>query len=220
MRNEAYGNETSKNVQLGESVRQQIIGTTQRTVPDPMKPTKWKLLYSRSLRKFRVVDVLENTYQFLPTQEKRSYLVCDSADWVLVIAITPDDQVVFVRQFRHGLGQMVLEIPGGIMDPGEQAADTAARELREETGFVAESIQVLGPLLPNPALNNARVHVALATGCVARFPASPEPFEDIQVELRPLADVGNMMASGELQHALCIAAFSISGLLNSNAGDQ
>ena len=144
--------------------------------------SRWELVGSRLLRKFRVVDVLENTYRLTGTDEERGYVVCDSADWVLVIPLTPDDDVVFVRQFRHGLGQVVLEIPGGVMDPGESPAETAIRELQEETGFVPESVEIFGPLLPNPALNNARIHVAVAAGCRLTTDPNPEPFEEIEVQ--------------------------------------
>ena len=176
--------------------------------------SQWELVDNKSLRKFRVVDVREKTWRRSETGKQRSYVVCDSADWVLVIAVTPDDRVVFVRQFRHGLGQRVLEIPGGVMDPGESPQETAVRELQEETGYVPRSVQVFGPLLPNPALNNARIHVAVARGCRLETKPSPEPFEDIQVHLRPLSDVPDMIRGGELQHALCIAAFALTQLLS------
>ncbi len=177
-----------------------------------MSKSDWQLLRSRSLQNFRVVSLREDTYQFKPTGMERGYAVCDSADWVLVIPVTAEDDIVFVRQFRHGRGEVILEIPGGIMDPGETPVETACRELREETGYVPQHVQMFGPLLPNPALNTAMIHVALATGCVQQFSPSPEPYEDILVEKRPRTDVKRMMADGELQHALCIAAFAISGV--------
>ncbi len=177
-----------------------------------MANSNWQLVRSTTLRDFRVVSVREDTYQYLPTGDERGYAVCDSADWVLIIAVTPEDEVVFVRQFRHGRGELILEIPGGVMDPGESPTDTAIRELREETGFVAENVEICGPLLPNPALNNARIHIAVARGCLPKHPPAPEPFEEMTIELRPLDSVAQMIAGGELQHALCIAAFAVTGV--------
>jgi ADP-ribose pyrophosphatase len=177
-----------------------------------MQNHNWQLLRSEVLREFRVVRVREDTYRFLPNGDECRYVVCDSADWVLVIPITIDNDIVFVRQFRHGLASSVLEIPDGVMDPGETPIQTAQRELQEETGFEAERIEMLGPLLPNPALNTARIHIAVAHGCRQNHAPSPEPHEDIQLELRSQNDVPAMIIGGELQHALCIAAFSLLSL--------
>lgn len=130
----------------------------------------WKCLGSQSLREFRVVSVQEKTYEHLPTGKQRSYVVCDSADWVFVNPVTQDNEVVFIRQFRHGRGEVVLEIPGGVMDPGETPIMTGLRELKEETGYVPESVEMFGPLLPNPGLNTAQFHVAVGRNCVPNFP--------------------------------------------------
>ena len=182
-----------------------------------MTDSNWQLVSSDSLRKFHVVDILENIFEFRPTGEQRSYVACDSADWVLVIPVTTEDDIVFVRQFRHGIAQQVLEIPGGIIDPGETPTQTAIRELAEETGYVAQSIKIFVPLYPNPALNTARIHVAVATGCSQTLEPHPEPHEDIEIELRRRSSVSRMIASGELQHALCVAAFAITGVHESES---
>ncbi len=174
--------------------------------------SNWRFVRSQTLREFRVLSACQHTYHFVPTGDERDFLVCDSADWVLIIPVTEDSQVVFVRQFRHGRGETVLEIPGGVMDPGESPMETAARELKEETGYVAKSIEIHGPLLPNPALNTAKVFVAVATSCSPDAVANPEPFEQIELDLRPLQSVSQMIAGGELRHALCIAAFALTGV--------
>ena len=177
-----------------------------------MMKDQWQLIRSESLRDYSILQVREDWYRFHPTGAESGFVVCDSLDWVLIIPITVDGDVVFVRQFRHGLRDVVLEIPGGVMEPGETPATTAARELVEETGYVPESVRIFGPLLPNPALNTARCHIAVATNCELRGEPSPDPFELIETELRPLADVESLISSGELSHALCIAAFAVSGV--------
>ena len=169
----------------------------------------WKLLGSECLREYRTLRVNEDKYQFQPTGAETGFVVCDSADWVLVIPITHDNQVVFVRQYRHAYRDVILEIPGGVMDPGETPIETAARELREETGYVPQHIEMFEPLLPNPALNNAHCHFAVATGCRVDGTQQLDPFESIAVELRPLAAVDQMIQARELRHALCIAAFAV-----------
>ena len=88
--------------------------------------------------------------------------MCDSADWVFVITVAPDDEVVFIKQFGFGRGEVVLEVAGGVMDSGQTPMQTGLRELKEETGNVPTSVDMHGPLLPNPRLNTAKYHVALA----------------------------------------------------------
>lgn len=78
----------------------------------------------------------------------------DSASWVNVVPVTTEGNVVLIRQFRHGIRDVVLEIPGGVIDGDEDPADAAARELREETSYVAENIRLLSRVLPNPAVQN------------------------------------------------------------------
>ena len=103
-----------------------------------MPHNSWRLIESREVRDYTILRLREDRYRFEPTGAEANFVVCDSADWVLVIPITEDGQIVFIRQFRHAIRQVVLEIPGGIMDGGESPEGTAARELQEETGFTAK----------------------------------------------------------------------------------
>ena len=177
-----------------------------------MTQDDWSFISSETLREYRVLSLREDRYRFNPTGSETKFAVCESPDWVLVIPVTTDKQVVFVRQFRPGLGDAVLEIPGGIMEVDESPENTAVRELREETGYVGKRIELCGPLLPNPALNTARFHVSVVWDCVRSAIPSPDPFEQIEIDLRPLTSVTQMIKNGELQHALCIAAFAITGV--------
>jgi ADP-ribose pyrophosphatase len=169
----------------------------------------WTLLGSREIAQYRIIRLREDRYRIAPSQAEGDFLVCESADWVIVIPITADGQVVFIRQYRHGVQQDVLEIPGGIMDDGETPEQTAARELLEETGFRARSVRWLGRLLPNPALNSAGCHICVAEGCVSVSDQSPDPFESIEILIRPLRDVPDMIRRGELCHAQVIAGFAL-----------
>jgi 8-oxo-dGTP pyrophosphatase MutT (NUDIX family) len=171
-------------------------------------------LDSRTVADYRFVRIREDRYRFEPTGEEAPFVVCDSADWVLVIPLTESGEVVFIRQYRHGVQQVVLEVPGGVVDQGESPEQTAARELREETGYTAERVRHLGRMMPNPAINSAYCHVVLAEGC--RHTDQPEfdPFEKIDVLRRPLSEVPEMIRRGEIDHALVIAAF---GLMETNA---
>jgi ADP-ribose pyrophosphatase len=169
----------------------------------------WTLLGSREIAQYPILRLREDRYRIAPSQAEGAFLVCESNDWVLVIAITTDRQVIFIRQYRHGVQHDVLEIPGGVMDHGETPEQTATRELLEETGFRAQSVRWLGRLLPNPALNSAGCHICVAEDCVPVSDQAPDPFESIEILLRPLPDVPDMIRRGELCHAQVIAGFAL-----------
>jgi len=131
-----------------------------------MPDRSWKYLSSSEIANYRIIRIREDRYLFHPAQREAAFVICETHDWAMVIPITPDGQVVMIRQYRHGVQEVVLEIPGGMLEPEEAAEVGAARELREETGYDCRSIRILGRLMPNPSTNTAYLHVALAEGCV------------------------------------------------------
>jgi 8-oxo-dGTP pyrophosphatase MutT (NUDIX family) len=177
-----------------------------------MPHKSWTLLSSRSIADYPLVRVREDSYRFEPTGAEAPFLVCDSADWVIVIALTENRDVVLVRQYRHGVRQVVLEIPGGVMDAEESPDQTALRELAEETGFSADRARLVGTMMPNPAINAASCHVVLAEGCRRTGRPNLDPLEQIDVLLRPLEQIPEMIRNGEIRHALVIAAFGLMDL--------
>jgi ADP-ribose pyrophosphatase len=142
------------------------------------------------------------------TGAERRFTVLELPDWVNVIALTPDDRVVLIRQYRHGTGRVTLEIPGGMVDAGEDDAAAAARELREETGYVASRWVRLGVTEPNPAIQPNRLWTWLALDAAVAADVALDPGEVIDVETAPLADVGAMLRDGRIGHALVVAAFA------------
>lgn len=149
--------------------------------------------------------------------ERREALVVDTPDWINVIPLTADGRVVMIRQWRFGIAAPTLEIPGGLVDPGEDHATAAARELVEETGYRAASLRRLGTLHPNPAIQSNRISTWLATDLEPPKHAGAGTLrgvdgEEIRVETVPLADVPRLIVEGEITHSLVVAAFYLLGL--------
>ncbi len=134
------------------------------------------------------------------------FYVMEVADWVNVVALTPARELVLVRQYRFGRERLSLEIPGGVIEPGEDPALAAVRELREETGYAGDPIEPLGWIEPNPALQSNRMFTYVVENCRRVDEPQLDEAEDITVELMPLARLPEAMANGEIRHALALAA--------------
>src|ERR1700735_1716283 len=113
----------------------------------------WKTVRTTPVGDFRIFKIRTDTSVNPRTGKEHDFYVMDSVDWVNVIAITPDQKLVMVEQYRHGSKTVELEVPGGMMDPQETApVATAVRELREETGYVGQNARLLGRIHSNPAI--------------------------------------------------------------------
>jgi ADP-ribose pyrophosphatase len=142
------------------------------------------------------------------TGAAKRFSLIEAVDWVNVIALTPDGRVVLIKQFRIGSASVCLEIPGGMVDPGESPETAAARELAEETGYTSTRWERLGNVSPNPAIMTNRLHSYLARDCAQTQPQRLEGSEVIDVELASLADCHRAIREGRIDHALVIVAFA------------
>jgi 8-oxo-dGTP pyrophosphatase MutT (NUDIX family) len=143
-----------------------------------------------------------------PTGKSKRFSLIECVDWVNVIALTPDDRVVLVRQYRAGTDAICLEIPGGMVDEGETPLEAAVRELEEETGYTAREWRLLGSVSPNPAIQSNRLHSFLALGAEATASQRLDTSEVIAIDVVPLADVHAMLRDGGIDHALVVDAFA------------
>lgn len=168
-----------------------------------LKP--WRELHRESLVDCRIFSV-ERSLAESPldgsTHERFRVL---SADWVQIVPVTAAGEIVLVRQFRHGSGDFTLEIPGGLIDPGETPAAAAMRECLEETGYRADQALSLGHLNPNPAIHGHRLHAFHAPGVVRAAAIQDTATEQTEVELVPLGKIEGMLRSGQIDHALVVA---------------
>jgi 8-oxo-dGTP pyrophosphatase MutT (NUDIX family) len=131
------------------------------------------------------------------------YWINEYAPWVNVVALTPDDNVVLIRQYRHGIAAVHFELPAGTTDPDDASLETAARrELLEETGYGGGRWSPLMTLSGNPALTNNLTHTFLAEGVTQEAAPAPEASEDLRVHLLPLAEISPLIDSGGMIQAL------------------
>ncbi len=169
----------------------------------PLRP--WRRLSRERLRNCRVFHVDRVVARSPSSGNDHDFFCIESADWVNVVPITPQEEIVMVRQFRHGSESLTLEIPGGMVDPGEAPLVAGARELLEETGYRAERLLPVGAVNPNPALFGNRVHTFVATGAVRVADIRNEGAEETRVELVPAARISELVRRGDIDHALVLA---------------
>jgi len=171
--------------------------------------SQWKILKSKTLLQSGFFRLREDQCELPDGRVMPRYYVMEFSDWVNVVAITHDLQMIMIHQHRHGADGDFLEIPGGAASPGEDPREAGRRELREETGFEAGEWIDCGDLYPNPALQSNRMHVYLALGCRKVTEPELDPFEDLKAEVMPIARAYGILDEGGIQHSLIAASMGL-----------
>lgn len=172
----------------------------------PAPPKRWQRLRSEPHATTRIFEVTRAIYRHPDRAKDQDFFVINAPDWVNVIALTPDHQLVLVNQFRYGIDEFSLEIPGGVIDSGEDCLAAGLRELREETGYVGEKARLLGSVHPNPAMQSNRCHLVLVENVRLEADLEWDPDEELQVTLKPVEEVYSMAYAGGITHAMVLDA--------------
>ncbi len=185
---------------------------------EPGRSLVWKVLERRREGDFKVFSVRKDVCESPRTGSAHDFYVLEGMNWVNVVAITRDGLAVLIRQFRHGSSEVTLEIPGGCVDPSDPSPLAAAqRELMEETGYAAEEWIELGYVNPNPAIQANLCYTFLARNAWKAGETQFDGTEDIEVELRPLRELPELVLSGATRHALVIVAFHLFSLFQARS---
>jgi 8-oxo-dGTP pyrophosphatase MutT (NUDIX family) len=175
------------------------------TLPAPLL-RRWRVLGRQPAGSFRIFDVERLALEDGDGRSRGDAFTLRFPDWCNVVAITPDDRLVLVWQYRFGTAALSLEIPGGVVDARESPQEAARRELREETGYEAESLEPLLTLEANPALQANRCFTFLARDATPTGQTGFDAQEELETVLAPASRVADLLDGGQVTHALVHSA--------------
>ena len=172
---------------------------------------RWKVLKSTELLKARLFRLRTDQCELPDKRVMPSYYVMEFPDWVNIVPVTTDKQMILIEQYRHAGGETYIEVPGGATHgPDEDPQDAGARELLEETGYESSEWIYCGYHSPNPALQDNKLHTYLALNCRQVSAPQLDPFEDLTVKLMPVKDALALWSEGGMKHSLISASIALS----------
>lgn len=186
------------------AIPSETLATSAAQMIDP-----WKRRSSTPRGDYRVFRVREDISLSPATGEEFSFYVIESNAWVNIIPVTPEGRIIMIRQYRHGIRSSTLEVPGGLVDDGETPREAAIREMSEETGYTSDDVVSLGAVAPNPAIQENRCYTFLARNATLQHRQHLDGAEIIDVLEIDQEEIPALIRSGEISHALVVAAFHL-----------
>ena len=172
------------------------------------KPEVWQRHRVEEGPDLHVLQVRFDWLRHPKSQKEMKRLVLETNDWVNVVAVTPQNEIVVVRQYRFGVEKITTEIPGGMVDHGEDSHAAALRELKEETGYTSDEWLYLGSVEPNPALFNNACHMWHAKNATKTGEMQPDEGEDIVVATLTIDEIRHEIQAGTFRHSLALLALT------------
>ena len=168
------------------------------------KKDHWEILSSEKIFGNSYFNLTSDKCRLPDGRIMPKYFVVNFPDWVHMVALDSKKNIVLVNQYRHATKGFYLELPGGSTDPEhkEDPQLAAVRELEEETGYTSQKVVSLGYHCPNPALMSNKVHCFLALDCVKTTEQNLDPYEDIEVVIKPFDEMLKLLKKGEIKHSL------------------
>lgn len=166
----------------------------------------WKTIETKNILKGHIFRYLQVRRQSPESKKIGEFDIIQCSNWVNVIAITPDQKIVLIKQYRHGTNNYTTEIPGGAINHGEDSLVGAKRELEEETGYTSTNWQFLGKVDVNPAFMSNTCETYLALDAIKTTNQNLDPFEEIEVFLDDVKNLNQLICSGVVTHSLVVAA--------------
>ena len=171
-----------------------------------MEILKWQKLSSRYLVKEKWATLRVDTCKLQNGEVKDDYYVLEYPDWANAIAVSADNKLILVRQYRHAADIISLEVPGGVIEPGEDPEIGVRRELLEETGYSFDNCELITTLYPNPATSTNRTFTYLLTGGIKTQEQHLDDHEILNVEEYTIEEVKQLLVENKIDQALHAAA--------------
>lgn len=167
---------------------------------------RWRVIASSYPIDTRFLRLRKDTIELPDGTRVEEYFVRESRGFVIIFALTQDERVLLVRQYKHGAARTLLELPAGAIDPGEEPAQCARRELLEETGYAASSMEFVRAFVTDPTNSDTLAHLFVARGAHRVAEQNLDPTESIEVSLASLAELHALTRDGAIESLPHVAA--------------